>query len=291
MNKRKIIFGTDWATDCDDCIALRILTNAHKSGEIELVAVGIDACMEYSAPSLSAFLIAEGLSDIPIGIDKKATDFSGDFFAYQKPLCNYPHKFDNNDDYENAVDLYKRTLAQSNEKLDVVEVGFNQVWGELLKSEEGINLIAEKVNKFYVMAGRWDRADGHEYNFANSMSSRLGGSILCEKCPVPIVFLGFEVGESVLTGFGLDENDILNIALMSYGCEKTGRPSWDPMTALLAVIGDEEKAGYSKVTGMATVNSVTGENNFVIGNGIHSYVVKAKPDEYYQNEIQKRIQQ
>ncbi len=286
---RKIILGTDWWTDCDDCVALRLLSNAHKNNEIELVAVGINGCMEHSAPSLNAFLLNEGLGDIPIGIDLSGTDYAGDFFAYQKPLCAYPHKVMRNEACENAADMYKRILSESNEKIDIIEIGFCSIIADLLESDGGVDLVREKVGRFYIMAGKWDEKNGSEHNFNNNHRSRKAGHILCEKCPVPITFLGFEVGLNVLTGDGLPKDDMLTVALTHYGCAENGRHSWDPMTALLAVIGNGKKAGYETVCGTAQVDAETGKNNFTVGNGLHRYVVKAMPDSYYRNEIQKRI--
>ncbi len=289
-NKRKIILGTDWWTDCDDCVAMRLIANAHKSGEIELLGVGMNGCMQYSAPSLSAFLCAEGLGDIPIGIDLDGTDFAGNYFKYQEPLIKYPHNIEKNSDCENAVSMYRRILLESDEKVDIIEIGFCQILSGLLESENGIELVKEKVNRFYLMAGAYDKEVGSEHNFNNNMRSRKAGHIFCEKCPVPVTFLGFEVGESVLTGYGLADDDILNICMVNHGHAKHGRSSWDPMTALLAVIGNPKKAGYSTVNGTVYVDPETGENRFTKGDGLHQYVVKEMPDEYYQNEIQKRIQ-
>ena len=48
---RKFILGTDWWTDCDDAVALRLITRAVKDGKVGLVGVGINACMEYSVAS------------------------------------------------------------------------------------------------------------------------------------------------------------------------------------------------------------------------------------------------
>lgn len=44
--------STDWWTDCDDAVALRILLRAHKAGQICIDAIIINACMEYSVSSL-----------------------------------------------------------------------------------------------------------------------------------------------------------------------------------------------------------------------------------------------
>ncbi len=288
--KRKFILGTDWWTDCDDCVAVRLLCNAHKKGEIRLLGIGINACMEYSAPSLNAFLTGEGLGDIPIGIDLRGTDYEGDYHSYQKPLCQFPHSVMKNEDCPDAAELYKKLLRESDGKVDIIEIGFMTILSTLLESEGGVELFNEKVNTLYIMGGRWDRENGAEHNFNNNARSRKAAHILCEKCPVPIVFLGFEVGLDVLSADGLPDGDLLNLCVNCYGCGETGRHSWDPLTALLAVTGDTEKAGYSVASGKATVNPETGENNFEIGEGLHSYVVMQKPNEYYREEIQKRIQ-
>ncbi len=290
LNRRKIILGTDWWTDCDDCVAMRLIANAHKTGEIELLAVGINGCMPYSAPSISAFLTTEGLGDIPIGIDLNGTDFNGDYFKYQEPLCKYPHKIQKNEDCEDAVSMYRRILSETEDKVDIIEIGFCQILSGLLESENGIELVKEKVNHFYLMAGEYDREVGNEHNFNNNMRSRRAGHIFCEKCPAPATFLGFEVGKTVLTGDGLPEGDVLNLCMTHHRHAENGRCSWDPMTVLLAVMGEPEKAGYSTINGKVYVDPETGKNTFTEGAGLHSYVIKTKPDEYYRNEIQKRIQ-
>ena len=56
---RNFILGTDWCTDCDDAVAVRILARAHKSGKICIKGIGVNACMEYSAASLDGFLNTE----------------------------------------------------------------------------------------------------------------------------------------------------------------------------------------------------------------------------------------
>ncbi len=290
MSARKIILGTDWWTDCDDCVALRLLCNAHKKGEIQLVGVGINGCMEFSAPSLNAFLTSEGMGDIPIGIDLDGTDYAGDYHAYQKALCEYPHSVLRNEDCPDAVELYKRLLNESEEKVDIVEIGFMTILAGVLESDGGIELFKKKVNKLYIMGGKWDTENGGEHNFNNNHRSRKAAHILCEKCPVPIVFLGFEAGLDILSGDGLPDGDLLNLCMKLYGCNEDGRHSWDPLTALWAVIGDAEKAGYSEVKGTATVDENTGENNFKVGEGLHSFVVKEKENNYYREKIQERIQ-
>ena len=291
---KKLILGTDWWSDCDDAVAIRLLANAHKKGEIELLGISVDACMEHSVQALSAFLYDMELTDIPIGIDLEATDFHGKA-KYQKMLCAYPSVLKSNAEAENAVSLLRRLLAQSPEKVDLIEIGFTQVFADLFDSAPdaispltGAQLVAEKVGTLWCMAGNWNEDGGREHNFCNNARSIDGGRRLCEKWSGEIVFLGWEVGAPVLSGGKLDKNDLLYKVLENYGCPD-GRCSWDPMTALLAVTGDIEKAGYTAVRGKASLDE-DGGNHFVPDeNGRHTYVVKAKPDSYYADQIDERI--
>lgn len=292
---RKFILGTDWWTDCDDAVAIRILARAHKSKEICIKGIGINACMEHSVKSLDAFLCSEGVEDISIGIDFEATDFGGNP-AYQKRLARLVSKYKSNDDAEDAVRLYRRILSNSNEALEIIEIGYLQVISNVIMSEpddisdkSGLELVKEKVSKIWVMAGKWDEPSGKENNFARNERSRKAGSTFCEKCPVPVTFLGWEVGAEVITGDNLNKDDILYQVLCDHGSEN-GRMSWDPMLALVAVIGDEALAGYDSVIGVASVDGFSGENNFLpCANGKHRYVVKNNDNLYYKNQINSLI--
>ena len=257
---RSFILGTDWWTDCDDAVALRILARAHKRGKIRIKGIGINGCMEHSVTSLEGFINTEGVDDIPLGIDLDATDFGGNP-PYQKRLTQYSKNYTSNDDAENAVRLYRRLLAESTERIEIIEIGYLQVISAVLASEgddispmTGLELIKEKVSKIWVMAGKWDENPGRENNFARNELARLAGSYFCESCPVPVTFLGWEVGYDVITGENLDKDDVLYEVLADHG-SVYGRMSWDPMLVLLALIGDENKAGYSVVTVKAAVNA------------------------------------
>lgn len=62
------------------------------------------------------------------------------------------------------------------------------------------------------------------------------------------------------------------------------------MLVQMAVIGDEKKAGYKLVRGTAYVDEITGKNFFEKSeNGIHGYVEKLFPDDYYKDIIDELI--
>ena len=109
---------------------------------------------------------------------------------------------------------------------------------------------------------------------------------MLENCPCEIVLLGWEVGARLYTGSKLDESDYLCKALKDWGCDSQGRESWDPMTAVLALTNDIERAGYKGVRGTARVDAKTGKNYFEEAeNGNHVYVIKQKPNSYYADII------
>ena len=290
---KNFILGTDWWSDCDDCVALRILLRAHKKGAIKLKGIIINACMDDSVASIDAFMKDEAVTDIPVGIDLGATDYPGKL-TYQKILAPFSNK--TNKDAEDAVKLYRKILAESTEKVEIIEIGFLQVVAALLKSKPdeisdktGIELVREKVSKFWVMAGKWDEDNGSEHNFALNERSRMGGYEFCKLCPVPVTFLGWEIGKDVVTGSNLLTQDVLHKVLVAHGSE-SGRLSWDPMLVLMAVIGDEVKSGYDVVTGFATVDAETGNNHFrVAKDGLHKYVVKKFDNSYYVDKINEII--
>lgn len=291
---RKIILGTDWWTDCDDAVALRLLTNAVKSGKIDLIGIGINACMKDSAASLDAFLHHDGL-ELPIGIDMDATNYTG-HLSYQMRMAPKAVKYKSNSDAEDAVRLYRRLLANADGKVEILEIGFLQVIANVLLSGaddisplSGTELFEKKVEKVWVMAGKWDDNPGSEHNFNLTWRSREAGDIFCRICPVPVTFLGFEVGVDVISGSKLQPGDMLYDVLQDHG-SYNGRSSWDPMTALMAIIGDEDAAGYDVVRGHAFVDPQTGKNSFNVSDiGKHCYVVRKFEPKYYSDQIDSLI--
>lgn len=288
---KECILGTDWWDDCDDVVAVRILARAHKEGRINLKAIAINVYNEYSVPSLDGFLQLENVQNIPIGIDREATDFEGNP-TYQRDLEKYATNYHSNEEAEDGIRLYRRIMDESEEKLEIMEIGYLQILANVLKSnpddisdKSGMELIKEKVSKIWVMAGKWDEDGGVENNFARNARARVAAEEFCRLCPVPVTFLGFEVGVDVITADALDKEDFLYLAMCEWGAGN-GRNSWDPMLVELAITGDEALAGYETVRGTARVDKFSGANFFERSeSGMHQFVVRKHPMEYYKEKI------
>ena len=293
---RNFILGTDWGADCDDCVAVRVLSRSVKAGKANLLGIGINCVKEHAYASLKAFLSLEGI-DVPVGIDPRSHETDGWTWTenYQPRLAKLKPELSNKD-AESAVRVYRRAIAEAEGKVEIMEIGFLQVLGDFLKSpaddispKTGMELCREKVEKIWLMAGRWDIENGREFNVAWTPLAREGSNYVFENCPVPMVFLGWEVGDSVITGSKLSHDDHLWQAMADHGYAN-GRSSWDPMLIMLAMIGDEEKAGYNTVKGFARTDKSTGLNNFTPDlNGNHTFVIKKFDDSYYANQIDEII--
>lgn len=285
---RYFILGTDWSSDCDDVMAMRIICRAQKQGKIALLGVNVDDNVENGVHSLSAFMQTEGCEDVPIGFDRTAKRVCRNP-KYQKRMCLLPSSLKSNEEAEESVKLYRRLIANAPESVEIAEIGYTQSLAALLRSEpddisplSGYDLVKTKVKKLWIMAGKWNERGGKEHNFDGTRATQKGGAYICKNWPTPITFLGWEVGAEVYAGGNLPETDVVGSAIRDYGCDQAkGRNAWDPMLVVLALIGDEKEAGYSVVKGKARLCALTGKNYFTPGDGNHAYVIKDKPDEYY----------
>ena len=290
-NMRNFILGTDWGEDSDDCVAVRILARAHKKGEINLLGIGINTLTEYSAPSLYRFLEKEGTM-CQIGVDKDCPH-KIQYVTYQKRLAGEADK--TNDDFENAVRLYRKLIAECDGEVEILEIGFLQVICSALMSgpddiseKTGLELFKEKVKRVWIMGGKWDEQAGAEYNLCKYQFARDASHTFVDNCPCPITFLGWEIGHNLITGNKLADDDFLHLALADHG-SGAGRESWDPMLAVLALTNDNEKAGYKTVKGLASVDK-NGKNYFRCKpDGKDEYVIKAYEDSYYSDIINELI--
>ncbi|MBQ4479202.1 MAG: nucleoside hydrolase [Victivallales bacterium] len=316
MTSQQVILDTDWYTDVDDVMALRVLLRLQQYNHLKLLGVCLNASFEESVRSVDAFLLAHGV-DVPVGIIQNwEKDFSGrNGPSYQKYLAQLPSKYKGNSDAEAPVKLYRRLLATSPEKVTLFSIGFTENYAELLESPPdefspltGMELARKKVEKLFMMAGFWPR--GSEYNLTggspvNPIVTR-AGSIVLANWPTPITFLGFEVGNTVLAGAKLPGGDLLRQAMDAFdrtpGYRLGGKAPefqglgqerahfcWDPLLILLgAGVVSPDSGMYGLVRGQATSNPDTGENSFLVSSdGAHAYVVKNRPDFEYGQLVDK----
>lgn len=296
---RPVIIDTDWWTDVDDAVAIRVALEAERSGLIDIMACTINTALDKGPGSLDAMLYDAGRFGVPIGSHKTYVP-TGSAPSYQSNMYDgKPHDLGPLVSVPTGVSVLRHTLASgSNGSVDIISIGYLTNLQELLLSTAdaaspltGIELVTQKVKHLWIMGGSWP--NGAENNFNRDTVAAGAAASVISSWPTPITFMGFEVSNTVRTGGNLtsevSSTDILRIALSDHG-SSGGRFSWDPMMMRLAAIGTLTDAGYTAVYGTASVNAVTGVNSFIENNnGKHRYVVKAKSDQYYIDDINPRL--
>ena len=297
--KKPVILGTDWHTDCDDAVAIRILAWHQWKGCVRLLGVSIDSAMACSAASMRTFLAHERLTGVPVGLDHQATDYGG-VTRYQPRLAAGMDWEAENRSCEEAVRLYRRLLAEARQPVTLIEIGFLQVLEALMDSGpddlsplSGRELIASRVSELWVMGGRWDGADQPEFNFSKIPRASRAAHRVLEGWPGEVTLLGWEAGCSVYSGGVLERactwDDALKTVLRDHGAA-SGRPSWDPLLVWMACLGDPARAGFDTVRGWARANAADGRTHFVPDPaGRHRYVVRRCSDAVYGEQLDRMI--
>lgn len=248
----KVIFDTDIGNDIDDVLALQMLVNYHKRGMIELDAVTISKCNKKSV------LFADGylrFNDLVADLGFAYNGVTPDDYFYLIPTLSAEYqghrviesKVDTSS-VEEAYLLMRRRLAEaSDSSVVIIAVGPMTNLGRLVESRpdsisslDGATLLRKKVREVVLMAGMFEKEGMFpEYNVVCDIPAARS---FFEKCPVPVIVSGFEIGgrvlfphESVLDDFGDPEAHPLPIAYSHYSQMPYDRQTWD-LTAVFQAV-------------------------------------------------------
>jgi len=258
-----IIFDTDIGPDYDDVGAMAILHALADKGEAKILATISCNAFETTAPTLSVLNTYFNRPDIPIGITKTSlpNKACGQEWA-QAIIHKYPHALASNEQAADAVKLYRKILAaQPDSSVTMVSVGFFTNLAHLLSSTadeysslNGKELIIKKVKKLVSMAARIDKDGIGGYEFNVMVDAQSSKKVFAE-WPTTFILSGFEIGEKILTGIRLINNDSISnspvkdafhIALQKDN-NLVGRNSWDETAVLVAVRGIDPYFSFRKI--------------------------------------------
>lgn len=264
--KRKpvnIIFDTDIAPDYDDVGAMALLHAFADMGEAKILATISCNAFETTAPTLSVLNTYFNRPGLPVGITKTAQPNKNCSQEWaQEIIAKYPHALRSNDEATDAIKLYREILsAQPAKSVTIVSVGFFTNLAGLLDSPpdeysslNGRELILKKVKQLVSMAARIDKDGKSGYEF-NVMIDAAASKKVFKYWPTPVTISGFEIGEKILTGIRLINNqsiqnspvkDAFQIALTK-DRNMLGRNSWDETAVLVAVRGMAPWFSFKKI--------------------------------------------
>lgn len=279
-------------------MALRIADYGQVHKRLKLLGVMLSATLSASPGSVQSLMANDGVTGVPVGTSHTSNVPSGTplYQADLRSLGITAGYITGNETYADAVTLYRQLLANTAAPIDIVSVGPLNNLSDLLQSSAdsispltGLQLVTAKVRRLYVMGGQYP--SGSEFNFNNNSLAMTAGNYVVANWPTPIVYSGFEVGTSVLTGASLSgkqPGDLAAQAMADFG--SFARMSWDPMNALLAMDIDPDSNGYTSIWGSNSVNAGTGANTFTPNvAGRDRYTVKSVTDATFQARINNLI--
>lgn len=242
-----VIFDTDMDSDCDDLGALAVLHALSDLGEAEILAVITTTDDPFSPVCADAVNTYYGRPNIPIGVVEPAGGAADTSRSrYTRALASeFPHDLESYPRAQDAVDLYRRTLAgQRDNSIVLITVGHLTSLAKLMDSGPdqnsplgGVELIQAKVKFLSCMGGKYPA--GKEANFYRPDPASTVRVV--RDFPRPIVFSGWEIGNAIQTGARLAETPKANPVRRGYalylGGEKKTRASWDQTAVLYAVRG------------------------------------------------------
>jgi pyrimidine-specific ribonucleoside hydrolase len=258
-----IIFDTDFGPDYDDVGAITLLHGFADSGYIRILATMASSKHKNAAAAINVFNTYFRRPGIPIGVVRgNAVELGDKQHWTDLVISRYPHKIKNNQEAEDALDLYRKILAsQPDHSVTIITVGFLTNLANLLESTpdkyssmKGFDLIKKKVSNLVCMAGRFP--SGREFNLDQDVPS--SKKVLAD-WPTPILFSGFEIGQKIKTGIPLIHDnqiqnspvkDVFAICIPMALEDSAGRMSWDETAVFVAVKGwrnyyDLEEGGCS----------------------------------------------
>ena len=243
-----VIFDTDMGNDIDDALALQMLFNYHKRGDINLAGITISKSNPLAIAYVDGLCRFNGFDDMPLGYayDGPNPEIGNYLVPSLKaevngmPLLRPERNIDSN--IPQGHELLKSLLEKADDgSVTLVAVGPLTNVSRLLESEEGIELVAKKVAHVYIMSGDFKAMKSKEPEW-NILQDIHASAIVYSKCPVPLTVSGSEVGSgirypatSILNDFGDPSKNPLCVSYSHFLRMPYDRPTWDLVTVLEAV--------------------------------------------------------
>ena len=211
-------------------------------------------------------------------------------------IARYPHRIKKNSEAPDAVELYRKILAQQpDNSVTIITVGFLtnisgllQSKGDKYSSLNGKELVHRKVKNMVSMAGKFP--SGKEFNIEEDAVASMFAYENWEK---PVLFSGFEIGEKIKTGLPLVNNkaiknspvkDVFTLCLPMAKEDNNGRMSWDETAVLVAIAG--YKPFYALKHGTIQI-AEDGSNTWNSNGNKHAYLKEVRPPAEVEKVINK----
>ncbi len=275
----KLILDTDMSGDCDDAGALAMLHVLADQGECELLATVVNRKDKTGASAAAVDVINTyyGRPNLPIGTDKQGPTALQRTSAYAGQLRDeFPGDIGPDQHAPDALDVYRQVLkTQPDGSVVICSVGAFSNLAELWRKEP--DLVRAKVKLLVAMGGQFPKGRAPETNI---LTHREASQYVAANWPGDIVWHGYEVGDTIMTGAKLKQTPRDNPVRRAYELRRYGnrpsieggQPSYDQCAALYAVRGPQPELWEVVRGGWVRVDDQGFTNWEPSPQGRHAYV-------------------
>ncbi len=238
---KPIIIDTDFASDADDILALRLAMCFQDLGMVDIKGIALSTVYSRAPLAVHALCKYDGYGDIPVAMDTSGRSVQVET-KYVDVMCDWPRS---RNDYEVPVKMYRRMLAESSEKVNIITLGFLQNIQDLLESApdeysqlNGMDLVKEKVEAIYIVGG--SDSGSPSFNFYWTGSRVINAAqMVTTNCPVKTIYLSSDLTGDTFCGQFYQtedsgEKDIVTKALKVNG-QGNGLIAWDVFSMWCAI--------------------------------------------------------
>ncbi len=247
----RLFLDTDVIPDAGDVAAITFLNGLADKCEVKIIGITCTVTAPYSAGCVDAICCWCKRPNIPIG-QIKGPDFGDRDEGYAENIAKkWPNRYrDGSKNVPDAVTVFRQVLSQQPDgSVVMVAIGplrnlsnFLQSKADSISPLTGREIIAKKVKFLSAMAGDFKKCIspndsncmGRYFEF-NVIVDIPSAQYVVKNWPTPIMFSGFEIGESIIADGLLVEKspDSPQASCLVNG----GRPAWDQTSILYAVRG------------------------------------------------------
>ncbi len=237
----RIIIDTDFASDADDVVAVRLALCLQDAGLADIRGIALSTTYSRSPLAVHALCSQDGYGTIPV-----AMDTSGDGIQVHTDYVDVMYDMaKGRDDFEQPVQMYRRILAESDTKVNIITLGFLQNIQALMHSAPdqyspltGAELIARKVGSIYIVGGNSTGKPSFNFYWTGEKVVAAAREVVRD-FPARIVFLQTDLSDDTYCGQfyrtkDLRGQDIVTRALKA-NRQESGIVAWDVFSVWCAV--------------------------------------------------------
>jgi hypothetical protein len=287
---KKLIIDTDFASDADDVIAVRLAMCFQDLGMIDVEGIALSTTYSRSPLAIHALCYQDGYGYIPVAMDTAGNGVQV-HTDYVDAIYDMPKS---RSDYEQPVDMYRRLLAESDTKVNIITLGFLQNIQGLMNSSPdqysnltGAELIAQKVDTLYIVGGNSTGRPSYNFYWTGEKVINAAKSV-AQNFPGKVVFLQTDLSDDTFCGQfystqDSNQSDAVTKVLKAND-QLSGVVAWDVFSMWCAVQdinGNLEQSFLEMQQGTQYISD-TGANTWTeTSEGRHYRIVKKNKGDYY----------